>query len=180
MVLSRFPLARFCAVLVLVAPVVLAGCSNRPLMNLSRGLEGPDEFAILPRKPIEVPEDLTQLPPPSIPGTGSRTDPTPNADAVAALGGNPARLEEDGQTPDGALLATTGRYGTDPEIRGELGLADLQFRDRNQGRLLERLFGVTTYYNAYARESLDQNAETRRYRGAGARTPGAPLPPPEE
>ncbi len=180
MAVCRPSLRRFGALAVLLLPAVLAGCANRPLMNLSRGLQGPDEFAILPGKPIEIPEDLTQLPPPSIPGTGSRTDPTPNADAVAALGGNPGRLTPDGQTPDGTLLAATGRYGTDPEIRGELGLADLRYRDRNQGRLLERLFSVTTYYDAYARESLDQNAAVVQYRRAGARTPGAPLPLPDD
>ncbi|MEM1428175.1 MAG: DUF3035 domain-containing protein [Pseudomonadota bacterium] len=177
MAVFRLPLRRVCAIAVLLAPALLAACANRPLMNLTRGQQGPDEFAIIPGKPIVIPDDLTALPPPSIPGTGSRTDPTPNADAVAALGGNPGRLELDGQTPDGTLLATTGRYGTDPEIRGQLGIADLQFRDRNQGRVLERLFGVTTYFDAYERESLDQTDETLRYRRAGAATPGAPPPP---
>jgi len=177
MALSRLSLRRVCVLAVLIAPALLAACGNRPMMNLTSSQQGPDEFGIVPGKPIVIPDDLTALPPPAIPGTGSRTDPTPNADAVAALGGSPSRLERDGQTPDGTLVAATGRYGTDPEIRGQLGIADLQFRDRNQGRFLERVAGITTYFNAYERQSLDQTRETLRFRRAGAATPGAPPPP---
>lgn len=158
--------------LTLVTFVAACGGDNG-LINISRKQVGPDEFAILPGKPIEVPEDLSALPAPT-PGLSNRTDPTPHADAVAALGGNPARLEPTGRTTDGALVNSAGRYGTDPNIREDLAVADAEFRRRNRGKLLERLFGLTTYYDAYSRQSLDQHNELDRYRGAGARTPGAP------
>ena len=74
----------------------LAACSSDPhLMNTSAGQTSPDEFAIVPTKPLSMPTDLSALPSPT-PGGGNLTDPTPRADAVAALGGNPAQLSVQG------------------------------------------------------------------------------------
>ena len=65
------------------------GSAEPDLLNISQPRsEGPDEFAILPAKPLEVPEDLAALPEPT-PGGSNLTDPTPFADAAVAMGGNP-------------------------------------------------------------------------------------------
>jgi hypothetical protein len=151
------------------------GSENPNLLNISqpRG-EGPDEFAVLPTKPLEIPENLAALPEPT-PGGSNRTDPTPEADAIAALGGNAAVLSR--ASGDGALLAYSRRFGVDPNIRAQLAAADLEFRRRNDGRLLERLFNVNVYFRAYEEMSLDQHRELRRLRRAGIRTSAAPPDP---
>ncbi|WP_076486022.1 MULTISPECIES: DUF3035 domain-containing protein [Rhodobacter] len=162
----------------LVTALALAGCSRAEkqpqLMHLRSATSGPDEFGILPTKPLEMPEDLAMLPDPT-PGGANIADPTPEADAVAALGGNPDRLRA-GSVPrgDGALLAQASRYGTSADIRAQLAAEDLEFRRKNDGRLLERLFNVNVYYKAYEPMSLDQAAELERWRRAGLRTPAAP------
>ena len=160
----------------LICGLSACGGSEDPnLLNISqpRG-EGPDEFAVLPTKPLEIPENLAALPNPT-PGGANRTDPTPEADAIAALGGNAAVLSR--ASGDGALLAYSRRFGVDPNIRAQLAAADLEFRRRNDGRLLERLFNVNVYFRAYEEMSLDQHRELRRLRRAGIRTSAAPPDP---
>lgn len=160
-----------------VAAALLAGCggSGTPeLMNLRSTAQGPDEFAILPTKTLSMPTDLSALPAPT-PGGTNRTDPTPAADAVAALGGNPARLSGGGIAPaDGALVAQTGRFGTSGNIRAELAAEDLEFRRKNDGRFFERLFSTNVYFRAYRPMSLNQQAELERWRRLGVPTPAAP------
>lgn len=165
----------------LAAVLMLAACGGGrepQLMNLRSGTNGPDEFGILPTKPLQMPPDLAALPEPA-PGGSSLTDPTPEADAVAALGGNPARLARGGGVPagDGALLAYAGRMGTSATIRPDLAAEDLEFRRKNDGRLLERIFDVSIYYKSYRVQALDQEAEQERWRKAGLRTPASPPNP---
>ena len=169
-------LARAGAVVAVCA--ALAACSRGEpnLMRIERTNSSPDEFAIVPGKPVQIPETLGELPPPQ-PGGTNRADATPEADATAALGGSPARLQRDGQSPDGTLVRQAGRFGTDGNVREDLAEADLEFRRRNRGRLLERLFGITTYFDAYSRQELAQHPEQERWRRAGARSSAAPPPP---
>lgn len=154
------------------------GAAEPNLLNISqpRG-EGPDEFAILPTKPLTMPENFDALPPPT-PGGSNLTDPTPRADAIAALGGSAAAANRPGA--DGPLLAYASRYGTDPAIRAQLAAADLEFRRQNDGRLLERLFNVNVYFRAYEEQSLDQYRELERLRRAGVRTSAVPPDPAAE
>lgn len=147
------------------------------LLNIRSQSRSPDEFAILPTKPLQLPEDLASLPEPT-PGGSNITDPTPEADAVAALGGNPAVLGRTGvPAGNGGLVSYAARFGVASDIRSVLAAEDLEYRRDNDGRLLERLFNVNVYYRAYRPMSLDQYAELERWRRAGARTVGAP---PEE
>lgn len=157
-----------CAALALTA----CGSGDPQLMNLRSDSRSPDEFAILPTRPLEVPQNVSALPAPT-PGGGNRADRQPAAEAIAALGGNAAA----GRGADGALVATVTRYGIEDGIRGRLAEEDLIFRRANDGRLLERLAGVNVYYRSYARQSLDQHAELERLRAAGVRTVAAPPDP---
>ncbi|MBS8227491.1 DUF3035 domain-containing protein [Vannielia litorea] len=154
---------------------LVTACSREPeLMNIERGQDTPDEFAILPNKPIQQPENYRDLPPPT-PGASNRADATPFKDAVAALGGSPDRLNRTGQVRgEPALMGHVTRFGLTRNIRGVLAAEDYEFRKRNDGRLLERLANVNVYYRAYRRQSLDQEAELQRFRRAGAKTPSAP------
>ncbi|KAF0676577.1 DUF3035 domain-containing protein [Profundibacterium mesophilum] len=161
---------------VALAMALLAGCGGGEprLMSFSGSGSGPDEFAILPGKPLELPPPAAPLPVP-VPGGANLADPTPQADAVAALGGSRAALAG-GAITDQALIAHAGRNGIDGNIRGELASRDLDYRRRNDGRLLERLFGVNVYLRAYEPQSLDQYGELERLRASGIRTPAAPPP----
>ncbi|WP_375260671.1 DUF3035 domain-containing protein [Palleronia sp.] len=160
------------ATLALVA--ALAGCGGAGEPDLIRPVNsgnGPDEFSIVPNKPLEQPQSLVELPPPT-PGGSNRTDQTPQADAIAALGGNPGALAGPVQGPE--LIRYAGRFGVESGIRTQLAAEDRAFRETQSGRLLERMFGTTTYYRAYRNQSLDQYQELQRLRQQGVRTPSAP------
>ena len=164
--------------LAIAGMMLVAACSrggDPDLLNLrqERG-EGPDEFAVLPVKPLELPEDLALLPEPT-PGGTNRTDPTPSADVAQALGGN-AEVLTRGST-DGALVLYATRFGVSPNIRSALAAEDLEYRRDNDGRLLERLFNVNVYFRAYEPMSLDQYSELERLRRAGIRTSAVPPQP---
>lgn len=160
-------MAKFCAVFGAVA--LVSACGDPSLMNLRNAEAGPDEFAVLPSEPIEMPQDLASLPPPT-PGGVNRTDPNPEADAIAALGGNVERATRNA----GDIVGYASRYGVTGQIRGVLAAEDEEFRSRNQGRVLERAFGVNVYFSAYDEMALDQYNELDRLRRAGVRTPSAP------
>lgn len=163
--------------------LVMAGCGNRDkppqLMNLRSSTNGPDEFAIVPPKPLEMPKDLASLPAPT-PGGENRTDQRPKDDAIAALGGTPRVASENVPAADGALLAYAGRTGITGDIRPTLAAEDVEYRRKNNGRLLERLFGINVYFKAYRKQWLNQQLELERWRAAGAGTPSAPPPVPGE
>ena len=75
-------------VLTLLAATIVAGCGGRDDVTLTRlrnTSEGPDEFSILPGKPLQTPADYATLPPPT-PGAANLTDQNPLADGVAAGG----------------------------------------------------------------------------------------------
>ncbi len=161
-------------VLALTAAAMLAACGNDDnpiLMNLRPQGNGPDEFAILPPQPLELPEDLAALPTPT-PGGANRTDPRPLDDAIIALGGTP----QAGGIPagDAGLVSYASRAGVATDIRSTLAAEDLEFRRDNNGRILERLFDVNVYFKAYRDQALDQQAELAFWRSRGARTPSAP------
>jgi hypothetical protein len=154
---------------------LLAACGRgddepRALMNLRSPHDGPDEFAILPTKPLEMPKDFASLPDPA-PGARNRVDPAPLDDVVIALGGRPGA----GGT-DGALVAAAGRGGVQSGIREQLAAEDEAFRGRNGPLLLERVFGASAYHRVYGRQALRPDPELERWRQADARTPSAPPP----
>ena len=174
-----FRIFGLCALVVLTACGRLAGDEEKPpkLMHIKSASRSPDEFTVLPTKPLQMPEDIVVLPEPT-PGGTNITDPTPAADAVAALGGNPKLLERTAvPAGNGGLVNYASRFGAASDIRSVLAAEDLAYRRDNDGRLLERLFNVTVYFRAYAPMSLDQYAELERWRAVGVRTVGAP---PEE
>ena len=144
------------------------------LLNVTAAGDGPDEFSILPTRPLEMPFGFAELPMPT-PGGANRTDPDPGADVIAALGGDIGRARDD----NGALVGYAARFGMDASIRKTLAVEDLDYRRQNDGRLLERLFAVNIYHRVYAPFSLDQYGALERMRRAGIRTPAVPPEPTE-
>ncbi len=163
-------------VIALLASVTLAACAKKDpvLTNLRSSGNGPDEFAVLPAKPLEAPEDYAALPTPT-PGGGNRVDPTPKSDAIAVLGGNAAR-----QSPgSAALMAHATRFGVAGDIRQTLAADDIEWRRDHRGRILERVFNVDVYMKAYADMRLDAYQELARIRRIGLKNPAAPPAPVE-
>ena len=166
--------------MLLIATVGLSACGGyerditlRKIRNTSNG---PDEFTIVPGKPLEAPPSLKELPPPT-PGAGNRTDQQPQADAVVALGGSAAAVQDRGiSSADGALVAAASRGGVDPAIREKLAVEDEEFRRRKSRWLKFKIFRADEYYSAYEDQSVDPRAEQNRWRNAGAPTPTAPPP----
>ncbi len=157
-----------------MAAGLLAGCGGGGLAGALRsaGVGGaPDEFLVLPTKPLEIPENLAALPPPT-PGAANRVDPRPEADAVAALTGRPAAA---GSAPAGALVAQAGPI--DPQIRSRLAAEDAVYRSENRGLLLERVANNNSDWTIYENMRLDAGAEFLRLRARGVRVPAAPPPP---
>ncbi|MFZ5964554.1 DUF3035 domain-containing protein [Thalassococcus sp. BH17M4-6] len=161
---------------ILVGLTALAACGDREprLRDMSTNRSTPEEFSIVPNKPLQLPETLAQLPAPT-PGGANRTDQTPQADAVASLGGNPARLNRSGGIPanDGALVRAAGRFGTQSDIRRTLAEEDLAFRKR-KSLFSWQLFKEDQYNRAYRAQRLDAEEELLRWRRGGRRTPSAP------
>ncbi len=162
------------AAALIVASGLLAGCQGGGLAGALRsaGVGGaPDEFLVLPTKPLEIPENLAALPPPT-PGAANLVDPRPEVDAVAALTGRPAAA---GTAPAGALIARAGPV--DPQIRSRLASEDVVYRGENQGLLLERIANNNPDWSIYEDMRLNADDEFLRQRARGVRVPAAPPPP---
>lgn len=160
--------------IMLVGAISVAGCSNKGLRLIQAPGPGPDEFLILPVKPLTAPTDYSSLPAPN-PGGANLVDQTPTTDAVVALGGRAAATVPGGvPASESALIAATTRYGVEPDVRETLAEADAKFRKRQRRMTRIRLALVDRYEQAYRRQSLAPYPEAERYRRAGADTPSSP------
>lgn len=159
----------------------LAACGNKDrdvqLRKIKHTGNGPDEFSIIPGKPLEPPLDFAALPAPT-PGGANLTDQNPRGDGIAALGGNPGALVAAGvSSADNALLNHTRRYGVSASIRETLRVEDKETR-RRHGRVNILNIGPNDdYSNAYRKQWLDAYGEYYRLRDLGVTIPSAP---PEE
>lgn len=157
---------------ILIGAMGLSACSGGPLHELVKPGEGPDEFRIVPGKPLQAPESYSELPPPA-PGSVNLTDQRPLQESVAELGGN--RRSEAGPIPgsDGGVVNYVSRFGRDPSIRQTLAVEDEAFRKRRARFTGFRIVREDRYGLVYRRETLDAKEEQLRWRRAGARTPSA-------
>ena len=67
--------------------LALAGCGEPKLRQLRSSDRGPEEFTVIPVKPLQQPSDYVALPLPSS-SVANITDPTPKRDAISVLGGS--------------------------------------------------------------------------------------------
>lgn len=163
------------AILALTFAASVAGCSDIGLRNLQAPGPGPDEFSVLPVKPLTEPKDYAFLPAPT-PGGGNLTDPNPKADAVVALGGSEAALNPNAGVPSGdaALVTASTRYGVPANTRQVIANEDAEFRRKKQRFTRLRLFPVDRYSQAYERQAIDANDVNEIARSRGIETPSAP------
>ena len=61
------------AALLTICALALAGCSNEGKLMTLASDDGPEEFAIVPTRPLELPPDLAQLPAPTPGGAPAST-----------------------------------------------------------------------------------------------------------
>lgn len=156
--------------LVILALMGLTACSQQGLRDLRGSGNGPDEFMILPSKPLVEPPSYSLLPDPT-PGGANLVDQNPMADAVVAFGGRPEAIEPRGvAAADAALVASASRHGVQENIREVTAQEDEQFRKR-RGRLTSfQLFPVDRYAQVYRPQQIDPWQEERRFRRAGVPT----------
>jgi len=161
-------------IIMLISAVGVAGCSGKGLRYLPAPAAGPDEFLILPVKPLTAPQDYSVLPAPS-PGSSNLVDQNPIGDAAVAMGGRAEATVPGGiAAADSALVTASSRYGVEPDVRETLAKADVKFRKRQSRMTRVRLLPVDRYEQAYRRQTLEPFPENERYRRAGAGTPTAP------
>ena len=71
--------------LIFIVALSLAACGNdKGLRDLTDLAAGPEEFEILPNKPLVTPKDMKTLPAPT-PGSANLGDATPRMDAIAEV-----------------------------------------------------------------------------------------------
>jgi len=162
----------------LIAVLVVSGCTrgDPQLTRIKNDGKGPDEFTVLPSKPLQAPEDYSALPTPT-PGGANLVDRNPEAEGIAALGGRASAVTGTGiGASDGGLVNHTRRYGVSGNIRQTLATEDVEVR-RQQGRVNILNIGPNDdYTNAYRRQWLDSQAEQQRLQARGINTPAAPPP----
>lgn len=162
------------ALIIVASSLAVAGCSSKGLKDIRSTGSGPDEFGILPVKPLTAPKDYQVLPAPT-PGGSNLTDPTPTTDAMLALGASSSALQSASvPAAEQSLVTAASRYGVPPNTRASLAQEDAKFRKR-QGRMTRiRLFPVDRYEQAYRGQSIDPYQQADGFRRAGVPTPSAP------
>lgn len=163
--------AQMRAFALLAMGITLSACAEGGVAGNLRAAgagQSPDEFMVLPTKPLEMPTDLAALPPPT-PGAPNRVDYDPRSDAVASLTGRPQAA---GTARAGALIARAGPAASN--IRAQLAAEDVVYREENRGQLLPRLFAKDPEDVTYEAVTLDPGAELLRQRARGVGVPAAP------
>ena len=169
-------ITRACIGVVLILSVAACARGDREidLRQLKSSDNGPDEFSVLPAKPLQAPDDYASLPTPT-PGGRNLVDQNPLGDAVASLGGRPSALEGTGvPAGDTALVRHASRNGVPGNIRTTVAQEDREYRQR-KGRFQRlRIFVKNKYNSVYEPQTLNSVRTNQSYRRVGVPTPSVP------
>ena len=150
---------------------LIAACSSDEarLRDLYDVGTGPEEFAVLPSKPLIIPTNLKELQVPDE-TVGNLADPSPKRDLIEKLGGS---IDETKSVPkrDKGLLNYVSRAGVNSNIREELAEEDRKFLRRMGVLTSVKLFRVDRYNQIYRNMTLSAPKELERWRSLGVRTP---------
>ena len=149
--------------------MLLFSCGNTDpnLLTLRNSGNGPDEFALVTLREIEMPSDFSKLPTPTL-GGANLTDINPQEEVITALGGV-LQVADDTFENDKSLKEAVSRFGLVDNIKDELYLADKKFREENKGLFLERLVNMNVYFRAYSSMTLDSIKEMDRLSELGVK-----------
>lgn len=131
----------------------------------------PDEFLVVPQKPLETPANLSVLPKPE-PGATSRTEIDFEGNLLEALGGRSTGAAI--SAADAELVRAAQSGGVTPDIRAVLQSEDQAYRESRASRI-EKLARKREAVRIYDDYLLDPIAELVRLRALGVKTP--PVPP---
>ena len=114
------------------------------LRNLAGTVKNPpDEFAVIRRRPLELPKDFAALPPPA-PGTVSSRLPDPQAEARAALlsgaSDGTVAVAASPSASEAALVAAVGAAEVDPNVVATLDAEQAVYEAEQNQYVLDRLF----------------------------------------
>ncbi|MBR9765886.1 MAG: DUF3035 domain-containing protein [Rhodobacteraceae bacterium] len=162
------------AIVLSICALAACGKGDGTLRYFAASGAGPEEFDVVPTKQLETPASYAELPTPT-PGGSNLVDPRPKGDAVAALGGRPSALEDNGVgAADGGLVSYASRAGVDPQIRATLAEEDADFRRRRARFNNLRPFKLDQYYRAYEEQSLDPRLVAQQWVRRGIPVPSYP------
>ena len=124
--------------------LVVGGCGNKTVQEMvGYDRSTPDEFAVMPRAPLEMPASLSELPPPR-PGAPRPQESAPREQAEAILFGQGQKLQRPTE-PAGVssrvgtgLLAQAGQ--ADPNIRTTVDQETSEERKTDEGFIDRLLF----------------------------------------
>ena len=165
------PAIKLCLAIVLS----ITGCGEVKLRKMRSDDKGPEEFSVLPFKPLQTPSNYNMLPEP-VPAMGNLADANPKVDAIVALGGKPVVTDNTRKVPtsDQILMRRTNRFGTTPNIRAILAAEDAEIRKKKSRMLRFQLNQKDLYSKVYEKQTLDAYAELAKFRAAGVLTPAVP------
>jgi len=158
-----------------VSLLTLAACDTigNPFEVLGRKTPAPDEFQVVARKPLVMPNS-TRLPEPRL-GERSPLEPNPSQDAITALLGTPSAPIVAQSGGEAALLAAANASAADGDIRARVE-EDRREEDVNKPyeapTLLELLDGDK---DEEFPDTLNAEAESRRLQSEGVSA--APINP---
>lgn len=137
--------------------LLVSGCSFNIKEELGLTSRGPDEFSVVKKKPLQMPEPVAELPEPR-PGAASLVDPRPVEDAQIALTGRAPSQAATASAPtagEKSLLSATKATTADPGIRKRL-------EEDSEESVSDSLFGNITGRGGPDAEQLDPAAEAER------------------
>lgn len=158
--------------LLLISSALLSACSAgevRDQLGLTR--QSPDEFAVLRRAPLEIPEELlvtasndgAALPTPEK-GAPRPQETSPDEKArQALLGTNTQPAEITLSSADQSFLTKTGALEASPSIRSTVNLETATLHDRNKP-VAEKLLGIGGDKYEPSATVVDAEKEAQRLR----------------
>ncbi len=147
--------------------LALAACDTlgNPFEALGRKPPSPDEFQVVSRKPLAMPNSLS-LPEPRL-GERSPLEPNPSQDAIAALLGSPGTPVVAASDGEAALLAAANASAADDDIRVQVE-ADRSDAEANKPYEAPSIFELLDGSpKEEFPDALNAEAESRRLQSEG-------------